>query len=125
MYDEELIFGPLTLKQGLIIMVGVFAVYLTGSYVDENFFAITGGITLLVIVLVFRFKPKQIAESPEEYYRKKYVTDPEEAKKHLLKKRAEIQSRIHERKSKMLNPDPVLNKTLESLEALKIEFESK
>jgi|GEM_PF-1868921 len=122
MYDQPLVFGPLTLAQTIYIAGSIGAAFLVHENFPELGFAAPLALGLIGVALAYKKRPNRI-EHPAEYFKQKYATDPE-ARKLLAVKVAEVQSQIHERKARGMAPDSKLEEAAQSLEQLHKELES-
>ena len=116
MYEEERIFGPLTIKQFLCAAAGAGAFYLLERLnLSENmkYFA-WSIIGVATIISLIRFKPKKIPiEHIDIYFQNKRVKLGEDNfKRFIQKKVADVSSQIMMRKERGLRSDPELDEIL-------------
>ncbi len=119
MYEEDMIFGPLTVKQFLTAAAGIGLGYFAKTQVSETSFYIVGAIIATVTILaIIRFKPKKIEfEHLETYFQnKKSQMTPEEYKRYINRKIAMVQSQIQLRNLKGFTEDPRLKTVYEMLD---------
>lgn len=116
MYEEDFIFGPLTLKQFFCVATGVGAGFIIEKIgLPENIrYLAYGIIAFLIIVSIIRFKPKKIpTEHVDVYFQNKRVKLGEDNfKRFINKKVAEVSSQISMREERGLPDDPKLQEAL-------------
>lgn len=120
MYEQDIIFGPLTLKQFVTILFGVILSYVIYKNIEQNYIY-TGIIVLSSIYIAFSiFKNKKIPlnEIPQYFSIKKSELSKEEYDRVILQKIANIESQIEFRKQKGLVQDPSLTEVLSVLRNL-------
>ena len=107
MYEQDIIFGPLTFKQFVAILVGVILSFLIYKNLEQNYILI--GIIILssLYFAFFVFKNKKIPlDQIERYFAiKKSELSVEEYEKIIRQKIANIESQIEFRKQGGLGED--------------------
>lgn len=119
MYEQDVIFGPLTFRQFVVILVGVILSYIIHKN-SENYILI-GIIILCSFYLAFQvFKNKKIpVDNIEQYFAiKKSELSQEEYERMIKQKIAEIESQIEFRKQRGLIEDPRLVEVLNIFKGL-------
>ncbi|MSR78937.1 MAG: hypothetical protein EXS59_02210 [Candidatus Taylorbacteria bacterium] len=120
---EDRIFGPLTLKQFISLAIGFGLSYLAYSNLPRLSAYLV--IAVIVILALFtasvRFQPKHIGDADMKQYflDLKAQTPPDEYRKMLERKIAELESQIQMRKGRGLPPDPKLEEVRAMLELVR------
>lgn len=114
MYEEDKIFGPLTLKQFLVVALGVLVSYGAYTSLPQNTaYGVIAFVALAVIYVAFvRFAPKKIPLADFEKYleNKRYEIGPNKYLRMLQKKQAEVESMMSLRRAHNL---PLDTKTIQ------------
>ena len=119
MYEEDLVFDMLTKRQLVILVLGVVASVVTYLNSASSEYALAAPLIWVVITLglVFRFRPRPVAD-PEEYLKQ----HPEKRVRYIEKlKRKENELLV--RKAKLKNPDPLADCAIENIRALILRLE--
>ncbi len=119
MYEEDMIFGPLTAKQFLVLAIGIGLGYFAKTEMTGTSFYIAAAVIAIITLLaIIRFKPKKIEfEHLETYFQnKKSQMTPEEYKGYINRKIAEVQGQMHFRAEKGLPEDSKLTTVYQMLD---------
>jgi len=121
MYEEELIFGPLTLKQFLCLACGIIIAYVAYSSLSSGSADLTIFIVGIVIALMLiHLKPKKIAVADLEKYleSKKGFLGSDAYIRMLQKKHAQVLSQINAQKARGRSIDPQFTEAEQVLASL-------
>ncbi|MDO8594919.1 MAG: PrgI family protein [bacterium] len=121
MYEEDKIFGPLTLKQFITVAIGFTLSYVAYIYLPVPLAHIALALIVIVTLVTafIRFSPKKFQGDLRQYLlEKKSTLPPEDYQKLLQRKLAELQSQIHMRASRGLRADPKLEEVKDIFESL-------
>jgi len=120
MYEESILFGPLSLKQFVTLAIGVILIYFVNKYSDN--YIIIGAIGAATLFLVFqRFQNKKIPIDELEFYfkQKKFEMPQEDYDKMIEIKIAELESQMEARREKGLFVDENIDKILNIVKGFK------
>lgn len=124
MYEQDIIFGPLTFKQFIVLSIGTAFTYLLYKYYNNDMYL---GLTVLATIYLtfFRFKNNKIPlDKLDDYFKqKKMEIGPDDYSKMIKMKIASLESYIEARKLRGLIAADSENTILEFLKKLESELE--
>lgn len=120
MYEQDIIFGPLTFKQFVVILIVVILSFIIYKNLEQNYIY-TGIIILSSFYLAFSvFKNKKIPlnEIPQYFEIKKSELSQDQYERMIKQKIASLESQMVDRKEKGLIVDSNLVEVLNILKGL-------